>query len=237
MKIDIICRVKYPELFNKMKQSAKDTALGEIGFSTMLDDGQPRLAMSYNLLGSLSTADILLFVHDDIVFLSNGWDMKIKDAIKLGFNMVGVVGTQKYDGGLIFDSGRKYGAGKVVGTWEGKRRIKLMENRTEIEPVKVIDGMFMAITRPHFLEQLFDDRFDGLFYYDVDMGLRSNCAVVDILVAHEKPDHLAGQYPPGMTPREYYMPIFNQKHGFKSDPPLGDQSCENVVYDDYIAGR
>ena len=157
----------------------------------------------------------------------------IEDALSLGFNVAGVVGSQKYDGGLIFDAGRKYSAGKLVYLQDGKRNVKLMANRSEVEPVKVVDGLLMAVDRKHFQKAGFDWQFDGLFYYDVDLCLRSNCCVVDILVSHEKPADLWGKYPDDMKPQEYYAPAFNKKHGFKGEPPIGDQSCQQIPYEDY----
>jgi len=234
MTIELITRVKYPVLYLRMKNSATKTASGDIRFSAAFDDGQPKLAESYNLLGSMSDADILLFVHDDVIFLSNGWDKKIEDAIRLGFNVVGVVGSQKYEGGLIFDAGRQYSSGKLAYLQDGKRRVKLMANRCEIEPVKVVDGLFMAVAADHFKKTGFDWQFDGLFYYDVDLCLRSNCAVADILVSHEKPSDLYGKYPADMKPRDAYADAFNAKHGFKGEPPIGDQSCQQVAYEDYV---
>ena len=231
--IDIITRVRYPELYLRMKESAQATASGPIRFLAAFDDGQPKIAESYNLLAATSSADVLLFVHDDVIFLSKGWDEKIMDAVSLGFNLIGAVGSQEYRGGMVFDAGRKYAAGKCVGNVDGKRVVKLMQNRSEVELVKVVDGMFMAVEAGHFKRTGFDWAFDGLFYYDLDLCLRSKCAVVDILVAHEKPPHIWGKYPEGMKPIEHYAPIFNAKHGFKSDPPIGDQSCRSIPYEDY----
>lgn len=233
MTTGIITRIRYPELYSRMMFSARETSYGDIRFLSSLDNGQPKLAESYNLMGSISTADILLFVHDDVIFLSHGWDRKIREAFKFGFNVAGAVGSQKYEGGMIFDAGKQYSAGKVVGRVDGKRVVKLMDNQAEIEPVKVVDGMFLAVERKHFLKTGFDQQFDGLFYYDIDLCLRSNCCVVDILIAHEKPDNLKGSYPKDMKPMEDYVQDFNKKHGFNSDFPIGDQRCDSIEYADY----
>lgn len=229
--IQLITRVAHPELYQRMMDSAKRTAKGVVHFISMPDDGQPKLAETYNLLAGVSSADVLVFCHDDIIFLSDGWDVKIREAINLGFNVVGAVGTQKYTGGMLFDSGRDYSVGQVVGWVDGKRVKKVMVNRSEIETAQAVDGMLMAVDRFHFVKEGgFDAQFDGLFYYDVDLCLRSKCAVVDILVAHEKPPHIWGKYPEGMKPIEFYRDAFNQKHGFKCDPEIGDQRCDTVAY-------
>ena len=233
--ISLITRIRYPELYRKMQESARATARGPIMFSASHDDGRPAVAATYNFLGATSVADILLFVHDDVVFLSKGWDDKIRDAIGLGFNVVGVVGSKEYDGGMIFDAGRQYSAGKIVGLKDGKRIVRVFHHKAEIEPVKVVDGLFMAVDLEHFVKTGFDADFDGLFFYDTDFCLRSNCVVADILVSHEKPDHLRGAYPPNMRPITDYAPAFNAKHGFKADPPIGDQRCDSIPLDDYLA--
>ncbi len=232
--IQIISRVRHKELYKRMRESARATSKGLLMFSIIEDDGSPKMAESYNLLGATAIADVLLFVHDDVVFLSKGWDEKILDAMALGFNVVGAVGSKEYAGGMIFDAGYNSSAGKVVGIVEGKRVVKLMAHRAEVEPVKVIDGMFLAVDRKHFISQKgFDWQFDGLFFYDLDFCLRSNCAVVDVLVAHEKPDHLRGVYPKDLRPMSDYEPAFNAKHGFK-DAPIGDQRCESMLLSDYL---
>lgn len=231
--IEIITRIQYPQLYTRMVNSAKETAVGDIRFSSAFNDGMPKLAESYNFLGALAKGDILLFVHDDVIFLSPGWDKKIVQAMEIGFNVVGVVGSQKYEGGMIFDSGSSYSCGKVCNIQDGKRVVKLMQHRSDLEPVAVVDGMFMAVEASHFAKTGFDWQFDGLFYYDMDFCLRSNCAVADILVSHEKPDELRGKYPEGMKPMGHYAPIFNKKHGFKGEPAIGDQRCDSIPYEDY----
>jgi hypothetical protein len=229
--IQLITRVRYPELYKRMLDSARKTAKGSVSAIAINDDGQPRLAESYNLMAGSCAADILVFCHDDVIFLSDGWDEKIGRAMSLGFNLIGAVGSQEYAGGMVFDAGRQYAAGKIVGWVDGKRVVKLMQNRSEVEPVKVVDGLLMAVKADHFRSVGgFDMDFDGLFYYDTDLCLRSNCAVADFLVAHEKPRELYGKYPDGLKPIEAYRDAFNKKHGFRGDPVPGDQRCDTVEY-------
>lgn len=235
--IQVITKSRYPELYSRMLWSAKETASGPIAFSNYVDEvGNMEIAGIYNVLGSFAKADILIFVHDDIIFLSKGWDDKIKKAMALGFNVVGVIGSKEYRGGMIFDSGREHSAGKVVGQTDGKRLVRLMEHRTEIEPVSVLDGMFLAVNKDHFLKTGFDNRLDGLWFWDLDLCLRSNCAVVDILVAHEKPDNMKGGYPADLRPMSDYEGYFYEKHGIKKNPKIGDQRCDAVEYSDYVKG-
>lgn len=234
--IQIITRTRYPELYKRMMWSAKETATGPIMFSNIVDDeGDMKVAESYNLIGSTSVADTLLFCHDDVIFMSKGWDEKIKDAMSLGFNVVGVVGSKEYAGGMVFDAGYTHSAGKVVGWLDGKRIVKLMNHRTEVEPVKVLDGMFLAVDAAHFANvRGFDWQFDGLWFWDLDLCLRSNCAVVDILVAHEKPPHLYGAYPTNLRPMADYTGAFYKKHNLE-DAPIGEQRCESMLLEDYLA--
>src|ERR1035437_8018669 len=219
-----------------MTKSAQATVgSSKLGFLMVQDIGDegPKISETYNRMAALSKADILLFIHDDVVFLSECWDDKIIEAMEIGFNVVGVTGTKKYLGGTIFHSGREYATGKYAGYVDGKHVVRIMEHKDAIEPVRAVDGLFMAVSAEHFKHNRFDEQLNGLFFYDIDYCLRSNCAVADILVSHEKPPELKGKYPKDMKPSEYYEPYFLKKHGLSPGYPEGDQSCHSVLLSEY----
>src|SRR5579863_8624101 len=105
--IDICCLVRYQDLYERMIISARKTAMTEIGFRVVKDEGLPRLAKAYNLMASRSKADILLFVHDDVEFISSAWDTKLIEALG-DFDVAGVCGTTRYTGGRLFNTGLDY---------------------------------------------------------------------------------------------------------------------------------
>lgn len=234
MTIDILCRVRYPQLYARMCKSARATTSGGLGFIFEDDDGSPKLAESYNRMGARSKADILLFVHDDVIFIDQDWDKKLVEGFDLGFDVLGVSGSKNYEGGTVFQSGREHAAGKYSAIVDGKRVVRLMFNDDSIEPVKVLDGMFLATTREHFRDNRFDEKLGGLFFYDLDYCLRSRRATVDILVSHEKPNDLRGKYPDDMKPQEFYEPYFLEKHSLFANYPTGDQRVDTVLLTDYV---
>lgn len=220
MKIDLITRVQYSDLYDRMILSATKTCDGNFGNLYEKDDiGQPEIAATYNRLSKQSKADILAFVHDDVEFLEPGWDTKIKDVFaEYKPDIVGVIGSKDYRGGGCFD------AGNAVGMFANCEGVKIISPKKSFEPVMVVDGLLMFVERDFLEKQRFDEKFDGLFYYDIDLCLRSNAVgVTSLLVKHSKPQERYGIYPNGMRPREDYDPLMYEKHGMgrpeKKEPP------------------
>ena len=235
MKIDIACLVRYPELHERMAASAKKTAsVASLGFITQADDGLPHLAAAYNRMAAQSDAEIVLFVHDDVHFMEPGWDGKLIEALLSGFDVAGVVGSREYSGGRIFDSGNRHGAGKFVCQEDGIQHVKLLGPCKSVEPVAVIDGMFMAVKKSHWQVCRFDEQFDELFFYDLDYCLRSRCCVVDTLIAHEKPKEHFGKYPEHMKPIEHYWAAFHDKHSLSHSAPIENQVCHKMTLPDFL---
>ena len=232
MSIDIVTRVRYKDLHQRMMDSALSTFMVDApGFKYEYDDGQPRIAKTYNRLGKSSKADILVFAHDDIEFLSPGWDSVIIEALSDGVDVVGVVGMEKYNGGKFMGSFPEGAVGKWVTLIDGKKNVKSLNPKSG--PVRVVDGMLMAMTREHFIKILFDEQFDGLFFYDLDFCLRSRCAVVDILVGHNKPEQYYGKYPSDMNPIGDYWDRFHDKHGLDKNTKSIPVPCVAVKAESY----
>src|SRR5260221_8836571 len=180
-------------------------------------------------MGSKSKADILLFVHDDIVFLEYGWDVKLIEALSK-YEVAGVCGSVGYTGGKIFDSGKL--AGKIVGLIEGQEVVKVVGDVNGHVEVTALDGCFLAINSSHFNTHKFDEYFDGIFFYDIDYCLRSKCCVVDILVEHSKPPKYYGKYPSDLKPIENYWDKFHLKHGLTPSPER-NKVCKAMLLKDY----
>lgn len=229
--IDIICRVKYNDLYARMQESALRTARCVTpGFITQIDDGQPKIAESYNRLGSISRASILVFVHDDVEFLSDGWDVALLES---DHEINGVIGTVKYEGGRIFHAGTEYGRGKYVSDINGEKAVKIMSPCRSGDIIAAVDGMFMAVKRDHFARHKFDQNFDGLFFYDLDYCLGHDCGIADILIGHYKPKEYFGVYPKDMKPIGNYWGEFHAKHGL-NPKSQEDQAVGAVPLDDYL---
>lgn len=212
-----------------MLESAEKTYATEISFSRINDPGFPDLARSYNVMGSKSKEDIILFVHDDVVFLEKGWDVKIIEALSR-YEVAGVCGAIDYKGGRIFDCGKDGWAGKIAGVVDGKEVVKVFKEVDGLVPADAVDGCFMAVKASHFNK--FDEQFDGIFFYDIDYCLRSKCCIVDLLISHNKPEKYYGKYPADIKLIGEYWDKFHSKHGL-TPSPIGNQVCKAMLLKEY----
>ena len=233
MKIDLITRIRDKSLYKRLVKSAKDTAYLKVGYLSEVDSiGLPKMADTYNRLGKQSDADILCFVHDDVEFISKGWDNKLREIfITYNPDILGVVGTDKYIGGATFDTGINHSHGIIM----GNNGVRVVSNRYAYKQVEAIDGLFMCVSKKFFNKNKFSKEFDELYYYDIDLCLRSKKVGItsDILVKHSKPEKLYGKYPDNMKSEKIYGKIINKKYNLKPEP-VQDQRCCQVSLDRYI---
>ena len=235
-KIDLIVRSQSDVLLDRMLKSAKDTSDGDYGVLIEKDEeSSPRCASTYNRLASESDADLLCFLHDDIEFLSKGWDRVARELfLEYKPQILGVVGSKRYIGGRVFDSGASFGAGHYCTQVSGESVVKVFSRSSRYESVTVVDGMFMIVSRKFWQENPFDETFDELFFYDLDLCLRAkNVGVTSsIFVKHSKPSNMFGVYPDTMKPITAYWDKFHQKHDL-SPMSVGDQRCACVKLADF----
>jgi len=217
-------RVRETSLYDRMMESAISTAYGPFVSHFEIDtEHKPKCAETYNRLGRESHGEILCFVEDDVEFLEKDWDVHVEE-IFAEFNpdILGVIGSTKYEGGKYFDSGYKYGVGMIA----GNTGVRILAPKTRYTPAKVVDGMLMFVSPDYFRKQQFDEAFNGLFYYDIDYCLRSKkVGVTSLLVKHSKPPELYGVYPSDMEPVEVYTPEFEKRWGKGSGIVESQQCC------------
>ncbi len=229
--IDLITRVRTQALYDRMLHSAKQTASFHFQHHSEFDtENLPKIAGTYNRLAASSKAAILGFVHDDIEFLSDNWDGVIEDLFaEYDADIIGVVGSKKYEGGRVFDSGNTYSIGHFCCEINGVPTVKVLSRAHRYVPAQVVDGMLMFCRRSYWAQEKFDESFDELFFYDTDFCLRGQVAVTSsLLVKHSKPQELYGKYPENLKPITFYQPRFNDKHGFVPKEP-GPQACAAVL--------
>ncbi len=233
--MDLITRVRTPALHDRLIASAKRTADKPFEFHSELDtENVPKIAETYNRLAESSKSDILCFVHDDIEFISDGWDTTIEDLFaEYDADIIGVVGANKYEGGRVFDAGWEHSLGHFMCELNGVPTIKVLSRFHRYVPAKVVDGMLMFARKDYWEMNKFDLAFDELYFYDTDFCLRGKVGIAcGITVKHSKPKELYGVYPEGIKPITFYEPLLNEKHGF-TKKASGPQGCAAVLPDDF----
>ena len=106
--ISLITRVQHKHLYDRMVASALGRSAGvPIEFiSAPNPEGQPKIAPTYNRLAERAKGDILLFLHDDVEFVEDGWDSRLVESFASSrFDILGVVGVDKYEGDLMVAAG------------------------------------------------------------------------------------------------------------------------------------
>jgi len=149
---------------------------------------------AYNYGLSQSIYPYLCFVHEDVLFKTNNWGVKLIN--HLNVEKCGIVGVA---GGKI--------ATNVPAQWSNEKRYihiiqhykKAKTNNYLMEPnegdilaesVVFVDGVFFSMLRDLFSVIKFDENFEGFHSYDYDISIQSivagfnNYVVYDVLLEH-----------------------------------------------------
>jgi len=234
--ISLITRVQYPDLYERMVKSAFGKSCGlDIEFiSAPNPEGQPKIAPTYNRLAERAKGEYLIFLHDDIEFVEDGWDSRIVEFFAANpYDIGGVIGVDKYDGGLLTNAGHPHCFGKFVNRAGDEMKVNIYGRHYPGKQIVAADGMFLAVRADHFEREKFDEALDGLFFYDIDYCLRGKTGLLDVLVAHYKPKDRYGVYPPDMKTIEEYEPYFYAKWGISKAPEAGDTRSLCATISDY----
>jgi GT2 family glycosyltransferase len=157
-----------------------ETAGTQVEILCYENNNQYSLTEVYNKGLSESTNDIVIFMHDDLLFEGNSrWGQKIEQAFESSeYGILGKAGTTHFpksarwweDAGAM--CGRVYHqqlhpkTGKLV-RWASEYSGHLGNN---IAPVVVVDGLFFAVHKQRIKHQ-FDESIKGFHMYDIDFCL------------------------------------------------------------------
>ena len=138
-------------------------------------------------------ANIIVFIHDDIEFLRNGWGKEILRLFNENeeYGIIGVAGSAQFDEhGAWWNYEKKFG--QVLQRNEGKSWLTAFSPLLEkdLQEVAVIDGPFMAVHKKRISEN-FDRSLSGFDMYDIGFCLSNlidnKCKIgvtTNIRVAH-----------------------------------------------------
>ena len=114
-------------------------------------------------------ANIIVFIHDDIEFLRNGWG---KEVLRLfneheDYGIIGVAGSAQFDErGAWWNYEKKFG--QVLHRAEGKSWLTAFSSLLDkdLQEVVVIDGLFMAVHRKRISDN-FSREIEFFDFYDI----------------------------------------------------------------------
>lgn len=132
------------------------------------------ISSAYNEGANKANYKNLLFIHEDIEFLTIGWGNFLIESFKTeDLGIIGVAGgIRKF----------KLPTGHDQGIDED-RRLFVKHHRGEndkpniykdLEPVKTLDGVFLAMSKSTWEKFRFNEEIKGFHFYDLDITLRTS---------------------------------------------------------------
>lgn len=135
----------------------------------IINNGSMSLSECYNEILNKAKNDIIIFLHDDLIFQTNQWGVKI---IKLfennpEYGIIGLAGTDTLVSGMWWEKrDRMFGQVKHQHegrTWKNSYSGGFGDNLKE---VVCVDGLFFAVHKKR-LKENFDEDFKGFHFYDI----------------------------------------------------------------------
>ena len=192
----IVCSRQNPDWDFHQRNVQK--TIGESCEYIRIDNSSAEMGIceAYNRGIDKAAGDILVFVHEDVFFMEEGWGkvLQSKFSADSSVGLIGVAGTQY----LLADdlrwhiAGQPFLKGRVIHELDKGGRFILTVfswDKTDAEVVAV-DGLFFAVKKELFSRVRFDDNtFRGFHFYDLDVCMQirqtHKCMVTwDILLKH-----------------------------------------------------
>lgn len=140
------------------------------------------------------TSDVVVFVHDDVDFLRNGWGAEILRLFRDNeeYGIIGVAGSTYFDEKAAWWTYEGNLFGQVLHRNDGKSWLSAYSPLLDkdLEEVCVVDGLFFAVHRKRITKN-FDTELDGFNFYEIDFCLANfldgGCKVgvtTNIRIAH-----------------------------------------------------
>lgn len=146
------------------------------------NDHQYSLSEAYNMGLAQAKYDIVVFMHDDIKFVTNNWGRKLCKHFTRNpeYGIIGVAGTNNLMSGMWWED--RISMHGIVNHSNG---LKTWTTRfsddlgNKLKPMVVLDGVFFAIDK-HKIVHTFNEEFKGFHFYDLAFIFKNFLAGVKI---------------------------------------------------------
>lgn len=174
----IICSISTKEV-DLIRKNISDTIGVNFNYELLVFDNNVAkygITTIYNQLASKSKYSNLLFIHEDVAFITTNWGVKLIQLLQNKKNgIIGLAGStylpsvpsgwylhdEKYNN-VYIHQGFKYKEAPIRFDNQGK----------DLTPVYLLDGVFLAMRKEVWLEFPFNERLGGFHAYDVDICQR-----------------------------------------------------------------
>lgn len=172
----VICSVNSDHL-DSISNSIKNT----IGLNyeiIAIDNSENKysITQAYNMGAKRSIFENLIFVHEDVEFISENWGENLVDILKnKEIGIVGVAGSTYLpsvpSGWYLPDE--KYNKVFIHQGFKYKKQLVSFDNQGEdLTPVYLLDGVFLAMRKEVWDEFPFNENLNGFHAYDVNICQR-----------------------------------------------------------------
>lgn len=186
--ISIIISNYQEDKFASIKKNLKST-IGNVDYEIIkiFNPGIMGISNAYNKGARLAKFPYLLFIHDDIKFLSINWGKGLLKLFQIeNTGVIGLAGGKKKSN---LPTGHDLGIDKY-------RCVQVCHSENEkiaLHPfpvkIKTLDGVFLALSKERWQEFKFNETIKGFHFYDLDISLRisekyQNYIVPNIQILH-----------------------------------------------------
>ena len=172
--ISIVISTYRKDYLSILKENIKET-IGAIPYEIIevFNPGKMGISKAYNHGAASAAFENLLFIHEDMKFLSQNWGEELLKSFELpNVGILGLAGNQKK---TFLPTGHDIGLDKYrkVFIYHSEKP----ENDSSLKeaiPVKTLDGVFLAMKKRLWQRLKFDEEIEGFHFYDMDISLRSS---------------------------------------------------------------
>lgn len=178
-----------------IKHMQKTSGLGDrLEILTATNQGDKGLAQVYNELSTVAANAYQLFVHDDLIFETQDWGLKLINHLNKGtYDIIGMAGVRNElpaSGCWWTNTRNMVGIVNHIQYGQKYASVYSKEQGNKIEPVIIVDGLFIAVNT-EVVSQKWDESIPGFHFYD--LGFCFPCyldgynigVVTDIRITHK----------------------------------------------------
>ncbi len=183
--VSVICCSVCPEMADALRSNVEET-IGGMPFELLAFDNRTEnlpICEVYNRCAERARGKYLVFVHEDVAFLTEGWGARLTERLDMsGCGVVGFVGdTYKARALTPWQSfmPKNVRCNYVQGRGEGHGKCHFCHNpyNEEFAQVITLDGMLLAVRHDVWEQVRFDaDTLRGFHCYDVDFTIAVHVA-------------------------------------------------------------
>lgn len=186
----VVCSIN-PQNFLRLKQNLESLIPKNHLEIIRIPDAR-NMGEGYNRGARQAAGDILIFCHDDIELLTPDFGGKLADRLNQ-YDLLGVAGSVWLRDAKWTLAGLPYLRGQVIHALADRAGFTYSAYGLDgvvSGGIQVLDGLFLTMRRNFWVENPFDEGYDGFHLYDIDLSFRCYLAgrragvCNDILIEH-----------------------------------------------------